>query len=116
MPPPPLGSQSAFDFGLDVGGEAGFLGFLKSGGYGWDTKYVAFIKHMVPPGATGSSDVWRLQAERWIGPPDDPKIVGYAVARAERDGLIEKTGRHVAPRDRRSHASAKWEWRRTDKT
>lgn len=100
---------------VDLGGEGAFLDFLRGGGFSWETKFVAFIRFMVEPDSTGASEVWRLRAEKWIGPPPDDHMVGAAIKRAETIGIIAKTGNHAAPRDRKSHASAKWEWRRTGK-
>jgi hypothetical protein len=106
------GVQGTLDIGAEGRGQEAYALFLRSGTWGWKTKFVGYIRYMVPRGSVGSADIWRLQAERWIGPPHPDKIVGSAVLQAEAQELIEKTGRHVAPRDSKSHDSQKFEWRR----
>jgi hypothetical protein len=110
VPPSP---QGELDLGLDPKGEEAYLAFLRSGTWGWRAQFLGFIRYMVERGSIGSSDVWRLQAEKWIGPPWDPHVVGDTIKEAEDRGYIVKTGNHVAPRDRKSHASQKYEWTRT---
>ena len=116
-PPPRLGAvppspQGMLDLGIDPSGEEAFRTFLAAGTWSWRAKFVGFIRFMVEKGSTGSSDIWRLQAEKWIGPPWDDHVVGDAIKDAEAKLYIAKTGNHVAPRDRKSHASKKHEWTR----
>jgi hypothetical protein len=115
-PPPELKGQMTFDLGAERDGEEAFLHYLAGGiTYSWTVRFVAFIHWMVKAGEVGSADIWRLRAEKWIGKPYPPNIVGTAILKAEEQGWIEKTGNHVAPTDPRSNDSQKWEWRRTRK-
>jgi hypothetical protein len=106
-------AQSSFDLGLQsVDRRASWDRYLK-GGFDWETKFAAYVRFAVPPGAEGLSEVWRIEAERLIGPPPNDHVVGSVILRAAKQGLIKETGRLLAPRDKKSHTSKKREWRRT---
>jgi hypothetical protein len=112
--PPKEGIQMGFDLGANVEGEEALKHFLVGGTYDWETRLVAFIRYMVKPGTTGLGETWRHEARRWIGDPPSENVVGAAIRRAAERDLIIKTGRFIAPRDRKSHASQKAQWCRTD--
>jgi hypothetical protein len=106
-------AQSSLNLGLQsVDRRASFDRYLQ-GGFDWETKFMAYIRFAVEPGREALSEVWRVEAEKLFGPPPNDHVVGSVVLRAERDGLIKETGNWLRPRDKKSNASKKREWRRT---